>query len=538
MEDGGDSYIGYISNDYTNDNGDYTTNPIITVTLSATVPNMEYISVKFVGGIDTSYPKIFKIRTYKSNTLIREHTYNMTTQTGLPLFVAKVNDTNVSKVEFEFVGTMCPHRRTRLNSILFGKAEQIDPYYLQSWKVDDKASLVADSIPTKILEYSIIDYEGNYDIDNPGNKIPTNYKDVNVFFTFGMEKDGLWKYSPTKIFNLMDISTTPDGIVTFSCGSILDILTDTYDHDIYTGTKQIRDVIPELLSFSGINADQCELNEFGTYKIDMPIPESPVREIIQRLAFSCGATLTVNNENKIIFSKKLITAGVNTPKFKFHRPEPFTSAGVFLEEPNAEPLPNTTNLAMYTYTSNTDQDVSEIATVDISTTTPTRISFPSVKGAIEIDRQSIEDQGATLVSVYDIYSTHAIVTLNWPNSITGPISVKVYGKKINTTKTVSKFADMNTLLLDSGMTRNLPENLDPRMSNVFDPITFYYTDWYGAKFKYKCKTRNEYLVRAGDIILFETPYSNGEATRVGYVLRNSYSNGDSGEMEVITIGNN
>ena len=46
------------------------------------------------------------------------------------------------------------------------------------------------------------------------------------------------------------------------------------------------------------------------------------------------------------------------------------------------------------------------------------------------------------------------------------------------------------------------------------------------------------MVKAGDIIYFETPFSNGKPTRVGYVLRNSYSDsGDSGEMEVVTIGN-
>lgn len=99
-----------------------------------------------------------------------------------------------------------------------------------------------------------------------------------------------------------------------------------------------------------------------------------------------------------------------------------------------------------------------------------------------------------------------------------------------------KTASADTLLLDSGLALTTPNNLiKPTNPN---PNTFYYTDWYGAKFKYICKTRNEYLVKAGDIIYFETPFSNGKPSRVGYVLRNSYSdNEDSGEMEVITLGN-
>ena len=41
---GGDSYTGYISNDMTDDNGDYTTNPILTVTLSV-LADIEYLSI-------------------------------------------------------------------------------------------------------------------------------------------------------------------------------------------------------------------------------------------------------------------------------------------------------------------------------------------------------------------------------------------------------------------------------------------------------------------------------------------------------------
>lgn len=349
---GGDSYTGYISNEFTNDNGDYATNPILTVRLSSTVKNMEYLSIRFAKGIDTSYPKIFKIRTYNiDESLINEHEANIEEQTSMPLLVMQIGDENVRKVEFEFVGTVCPHRRSRLSKILFGRAEQIDNHYLQDWKIDDKASLVADSIPTKTLTYNIIDYNRSYDVDNPNNKLPRNYNDITVLFTFGMEKNNLWKYAPTKIFNLIDISTTPEGIVTFECGSLLDTLTKTYDRDIYNGIRTISDIMTDLLSFSEVGIDQCELNEFGEKQINIPLPEQPVREIIQRLAFSCGATLTVNDNNKIVFSQKNILPTATTSKFMFNQPEPFNSAGVLLEEPAVEALAHTKNIGMYTYDS-------------------------------------------------------------------------------------------------------------------------------------------------------------------------------------------
>lgn len=528
---GGDSYTGYISNEMTDDNGDYINNPIIRITLSSTIPKVEYLSIQFAGGINTSYPKVFKIRSYKDSELRNEHSYDISQQTGLPLLVAEIGDEDVNNFEFEFVGTVCPHRRSRLNKIMFGKVEQVNPYYLQSWKIDDKASLVADSIPTKTLTYSIINYQGDYNIDNPGNKIPLNYKDALVLFTFSMESNGLWKYAPTKIFNLINISTTSDGIVTFDCGSLLDTLTETFDHDIYNGERTIQDIMNTLLAFSNVATDQYLLNEFVNYKVNIPLPESPVREIIQRLAFSCGATLTVDDDNRIIFSKKNIRALTGISKFMFDRPEPFNSAGVLLEEPSVEALEHTKDIAMYTYDTKISDELSDLGTVNISTQNPTRISFSAMSGSLSYDYE-----GVTVLE--GPYSQHAIITVSYPEDAELPIQIKLTGRKAETTQIIPKEAGINTLLLDSGLAKEVPDNLKYPSSGKLED-TFYYEDWYGAKFKYVCKTRNEYLVKAGDIILFETPFSNGEAIRVGYVLRNSYSSSeDNGEMEVIRLDGN
>lgn len=552
---GGDSYTGYISNEMTDDEGNYTTNPILSVALSAEVENIEYLSIQFAGGVDTSYPKSFKIRTYNSDDeQINEHIFDMTKQTGLPLLVATIGDKKVKRVEFEFVGTVCPHRRSRLNKVMFGKAEEVEKHYLQSWKLDDKASLVADSLPTKIFTYSVINYDGDYDIDNPGNKIPKNYGDVLVMFTLGMEKDGLWKYAPTKTFNLTDISTTPEGIITFSCGSLLDTLVKTYDHDVYEGPRTMKEVVSGLLSFSGVATDQCELNEFGDTEINIPLPESPVREIIQRLAFSCGATLIVNDDNKIIFAKKNIQDTADLPKFMFNEPVPFNSAGVLLEEPNVEALANTKNIGMYTYDSkivteydeNGVEKLSELGTIDISTINPTRISFSACAGSAQIDTEYLDSQYATAVAS-EVFSQHAIVEVSWnEDAATLPIKVRMLGKKVETTQTIPKTANMDTLLLDSGIALTTPDNIDEYTYKLRNPdedlskkSTFLYTDWYGAKFKYILKTRGEYLIKAGDMIYFETPFSNGQPSLLGYVLRNSYSDsGDSGEMEVIRLDGN
>lgn len=548
---GGDSYGGYIANDMTDENGEYETNPIITVYLASVATKVEYITMKFAGGIDTSYPKQYKIRTYDSNDdLISEHTYDTTVEnpithetelaSGLPMMINEIMDEDVLRLEFELIGTLCPHRRARLEKIMFGKAEQVDPYYLQSWKLEDKASLVADSIPTKKFEYSIINFEGDYDIDNPGNKIPDNYKDTLILFTLSMEVDGIWKSAPTKTFNLTDISTTSDGLVTFTCGSVLDILTDTYDRDIYSGFRPIHGIVNYILQLSDVSRDQVVFqNNYGDYRIAIPIEEMAMRDVIQRLAFSCGATLKVDDDNKIVFANTNVTPGLSTPKFLFDLPKPYNSAGLLLEEPHAEALEHTKNIAMYSYTAKIASEETQLGSTRISTTgTPVKISYsPSLRRAV--NTQKLADQHAVLGPA-DLYSSSGKVIVNW-NTDYNPepdtsIEVAILGIEAKIAKSLPDKVTNDTLVLDSGLAYEMPVNLH-RPENNPNTNTFYYDDWYGAKFKYKLKTRGEYLIRAGDIILFETPFSNGEANRVGYVLSNTYSNDDTGEMEVVMIGN-
>lgn len=534
----GNSYSGYITDEMTDDNGNYEVNPILTVTFAAIVPEIRYISLQFPYLIG-SYPRNVIMRAYDADdNLIGGYGILVETekQTGMPMLVANVNKKNVKKIEIEFEGTMSPRRRTRLTRILFGKAELVNPDYLQNWSLDDKVSLVADSIPTKQFSYSIINYDGDYDIDNPGNKIPTDYNAVRVLFTFGMECDGMVKYAPTKSFNLLDISTSSDGIVTFGCGSLLDMLTATYDRDIYVGARTLQNIVNDVLIFCDIAPDQCILNEFSSYVVNIPLPEIPVREIIQRLAFSCGATLSVNDDNKIVFSKKYIdsTQSDTLPCFVFTQPDPFESAALLLEEPSAEPLQYTTDIGMYTYNTRVDDTITEVGSANISTITPTKISFSAVSGAIDIDTALLEEQHATLVNVSEVYSQHAIITVSWTSAATLPIKVTIKGRAAKTTKTVPIASNMNTLLLDSGLALTVPDILKRPAGSTSAQI--YYTDWYGAKFKYKCKTRKEYLISAGDFIRLETPFSNKQPNKYGYVLRNAYSNdSDSGEMEVIII---
>lgn len=559
---GGDSYGGYIANDMTDENGDYTTNPILTVHLASVATKIEYITMQFAGGIDSSYPKQYKIRTYTSGgTVIAEHIYNTTEidpesqeelfVQGLPMPVHSIMDQNVSKIEFELVGTVCPHRRVRLNKIMFGKAVQMDNYYLQSWSIEENVSLVSDSLPTKKFEFSLIDYEGAYDIDNPGTLVPDSYDGILILVTISVDVNGEQKYMKMKTFNLSEISTSADGLVTFTCGSVLDTMDVSYDCDVFAYNRPLGVVANQVLQLAGVSFDRIEyINNFGDYLIKVPVEEAPAKEVIQKLAFSCGATLKVNDDDRIIFDETNVAASASTPKFVFSMPDDpddYSDAGILLEEPHAEALDHTKNIAMYTYYATPNYESTDgngekqLGSIKVSASDVgqwIRADIGANAGA-HVDTSDFSEHHIRLGGQV-CFSYYITFWIAWEDGYTPSqgeeVEIKFVGTALDIVKTLPRWATNDTLLLDSGLASTLPYNLKRPVNAPLGRA--YYDDWYNAKFKYKLKTRGEFLIHAGDIILFETPYSNKQPNRVGYVLSNTYSDEDTGEMEVVMIGSN
>jgi hypothetical protein len=136
----------FVSNEISNEEGVFTNNPIITVTLEAT-----YTSIGLRMIFDGSIPNGLILRTYKDNQLIV--TYEMPGNE-----IKRITDIGQKFIDFdtmtiEFIGTIVPNNRIRLSKFLFGKFTDYTIEYIDLLK-SPKGTLL-DKIKTVNVEKTV-----------------------------------------------------------------------------------------------------------------------------------------------------------------------------------------------------------------------------------------------------------------------------------------------------------------------------------------------------------------------------------------------
>ena len=153
----------------------------------------------------------------------------------------------------------------------------------------------------------ILDIDGYPTIDNPGR------------FSF-VEWDN-WKE-----LRLNNVYANSDESATFECGSILDIMEETYTEEYYNGNaRTVGEITDAILAFEGYDNstiewssdgikkptykdnsllpyEQWEDTSYRDYQINTVLPNATCKNIIQLLAFSVGATILIKDNGKIKFA--------------------------------------------------------------------------------------------------------------------------------------------------------------------------------------------------------------------------------------------
>ena len=195
---------GYISNSISDENGEFATNPTMTVQLSHSY-DIENFSVILNSAVPSGYPKSITVYCYDNeDTLLSTHTTDIEWQedTGevdedeqpiyrtvlldtLPSVNFEINEENVSYLLIEFSDTRFRHRRIRVSSIMFGKTIILDQDQITNVDYIDKTSYVCDTLPSRIFKFDVNNYEGIYDVDNPNNGYVSLNKQTRIRFRVG-----------------------------------------------------------------------------------------------------------------------------------------------------------------------------------------------------------------------------------------------------------------------------------------------------------------------------------------------------------------
>ncbi len=532
-------YNGYISNTISDEDGNFGTNPVINIELS-NISKVEYFSIILNPAVKTGYPKNVNVTflDQNGNQLGDVFSKDITKETSLPNLVYEVNLENVAKLNIEFVGTVTPKRRIRVASVMFGKVLTLNQDEVMNTDYTDKCSYVPDSIPSRVFSFSLNNYDKKYNIDNPDN----GYVDLNSQ-TRVMVRNGynIFGYDDTtgeinnpdrvqqiewddwKELRLLNVSTSSEDICTFECGSVLDMMTDTYTKERFVNNRTVSYIMANLLNFMGLGTDIIIFGSddngksYGDYIINTVLPELPVRELIQLLAFSVGATLLIRDNGTIMFANIKLdkpSTYANTHSFTYDN---------FESVPAAEQLENTTKISLPKYNSTVETNESEIQTVDISTyNSEVTYSECVPTGAKKADNDT--SQGS--VQSADLYARRGNLVMNIPEANVST-KVVIVGYKINTVSTQERTVTNDTLTIDTQLMKEDPGNM----------IKNKYITWYSKKFKYTMTTRGEPLVDAGDYTEIQTPFSGTSKLVKGFVLQNhiSFDGTWSGDMEVVAL---
>ena len=523
-------YNGYISNEVSDENGDFETNPTIDIELS-TLSEIESFSLILNSAVPSGYPKSVKCTFYNGDLTLVELIKDLTLETTLPNVIFDVNQSDVSKVTIEFIGTRRGKRRIRLSNIMFGKVINLDQNQVISAEYTDRCSYVPDSIPSRVFSFTMNNYSQIYNIDNPENGYVNLDKNTKVLIrngynVYGYDEqnqkinnpDGFQQieWDDWKEFRLLDI-TTSDDTCTFECGSVLDMMEDTYTNEMFLNNRSVKSITDTLMQFEGLSDETIIFSNddngtsYGAYTINTVLPELPVRELIQLLAFSVGATLLIQDDGTIKFANlKLNDLNSFTNRHEFNYKD-------FESVPSAEQLSNTTNISLPKYNSTVEDDTTEIVKTKI------------LQNQVEITYSECVPVSAlpeTKVQNPQLFCRRAnmFVTVSEAEP---EIEVTIMGHKINTVQTQERTVTKDTLIIDTQLMKEDPGDI----------IKEKYKLWYSKKFKYTMDTRGEPLVDAGDIAKIQTPFSGEDQLINGYVLQNhiTFDGTWSGDMEVIKL---
>lgn len=523
-------YNGYISNEVSDEEGNFTTNPKIDIEL-ATISEIESFSLILNSAVPSGYPKQIKCTFYNGETVLTDVTQDLTTVDTLPNVIFDVNQENVTKVTVEFIGTRRGKRRIRLSNLMFGRVINLDQNQVISTDYTDKCSYVPDSIPSRIFSFTMNNYNQIYNIDNPENGYINLDRNTvvlirNGYNIFGYDEENQRMDNPDKFqqiewddwkeLRLLNI-TTSDDTCTFECGSVLDMMEDTYTNETFINNRSVESITDTLMQFEGlpdntiIFSNDDDGKSYGAYTINTVLPELPVRELIQLLAFSVGATLLIQDDGTIKFANLKLN---DLSSFTNHHEFSYKD---FVSVPAAEQLENTTNISLPKYNSTTENDVTEIVRTTVA------------QNQVEITYSECVPVSALPENkVVPISMFCKRANLNVSVSEAEPqIEVTIMGHKISTVETQERSVTKDTLIIDTKLMKEDPG----------DKIKEKYKSWYSKKFKYTMDTRGEPLVDAGDIAKIQTPFSGEDQLINGYVLQNhiAFDGSWSGDMEVVKL---
>lgn len=208
------------------------------------------------------------------------------------------------KIELIF-GDMLPYRRPRLERVMYG----VEKTYMNSDIVSTKQSHDVDPLtrrlPKETMQFKILDYEHNYDPDNPTGIYSYVDKNSPVSISFGYElPNGEIEWVKDDKYILNSKPSVAKSQATFSGTGLIGSLTDSF-YKSKLGEKNFYDMAEEVLLDADLTLTERGKNPWvidpalKQMKTTAALPIDTHMNCLQLIAHACRSRLFTDDDNVI-----------------------------------------------------------------------------------------------------------------------------------------------------------------------------------------------------------------------------------------------
>lgn len=500
------TYQGYVGNLISDDNGEWSIPPAVTIQFDDYV-SMAALTLEFDKNFN-EYPEQIKITAEKDGEVVLDKTkYPDDTY-----YVVSEQIPLCTKITITWLKSKIPHRRARLLSLIYGIINDLQSQDIVTCKSTKEIDLISSKLPKQDFEFTIVDTEMKYDPENPSGVWEYLESRQPVTYYYGYElSNGTIEWIPWGMsYSTGDITVTKQqkmSNVTVKCAGLAEHLNMTYtEGKYYPEGISLYDLADEVMNFSGfsnlIELDDS-LKQIYTHN---PLSAQSVGECLQVIA-NAGRCIISYSRGGYLRILKEDTENVGF-SFDFHKMEtPETSKIAPLRKVSGS------------YTSYTVESTvsNAVDAVEAESATPQEFTFEHSA----YTNLSIELSGTlqmTGTPKYFAYKT--VVTLSGSGTVT------IKGNKLvsNTVSYAKQFKEVGEDL--EGLTNELIDNAEDMVE---------YIDWTAEyamrRTTYKSNDRGYPQLDCGDKVGYTSNFDNDvEVTLVKQTLTYNGAIKGSGEF--------
>lgn len=244
--------VGYVSNVMSGSNGVFSSKPIVTINFTEVHSDLiPGITVTWGTAYD-DYATDFTVSAYNGDTVVATKSVNDNTSVTSPILFDIVNYDRITIT----INKWCsPYRRARIADICIGLKQIYTKSEITSFKHSQTIDLTSCELPKAYVEFSVIDFENEYNPDNSNNisRYLIRGEELKARYGYKIGKDVEW--IDCGVFYLSEWSHKPNSnSVSFTARDGLEYMTKEYSnaHTYNISGVSLYDLAEEVLTFANL----------------------------------------------------------------------------------------------------------------------------------------------------------------------------------------------------------------------------------------------------------------------------------------------